>query len=83
MKKIFFLVFVVILSFVSVSALECGDTIIGGGARGVKGISGGEMKRLAIATELLSNPSLPTHPRLFTSEKEYYIEYRNKLIPVS
>jgi len=39
---------------------ECKNTRIGGGIFGGsdKGISGGERKRTAIATELLSDPSL-------------------------
>lgn len=38
---------------------RCADTVIGGGEFAmVKGLSGGERKRLAIATELLSHPKI-------------------------
>ena len=34
------------------------NTVIGDAARGIKGISGGECKRLAFASEVLTNPPL-------------------------
>ncbi|XP_002742012.1 protein white-like [Saccoglossus kowalevskii] len=37
---------------------KCANTIIGNPARGIKGISGGEMKRLSFASEVLTNPPL-------------------------
>ena len=37
---------------------KCQNTVIGNPERGVKGISGGERKRLAFASEVLTNPSL-------------------------
>ncbi|XP_070566509.1 protein white-like [Ptychodera flava] len=37
---------------------KCANTIIGNPARGIKGISGGEMKRLSFASEILTNPPL-------------------------
>lgn len=37
---------------------KCENTIIGNPERGIKGISGGERKRLAFASEVLTNPSL-------------------------
>lgn len=42
-----------------VELMRCADTIIGGGEFAlVKGLSGGERKRLAIGTELLSHPKI-------------------------
>ncbi|KAI9559857.1 ABC protein [Daphnia sinensis] len=38
--------------------IKCTDTIIGHAEAGIKGISGGERKRLAFASETLTNPSL-------------------------
>uniref|UniRef100_A0A0P5IC49 Protein white n=1 Tax=Daphnia magna TaxID=35525 RepID=A0A0P5IC49_9CRUS len=37
---------------------KCENTVIGNPERGIKGISGGERKRLAFASEVLTNPSL-------------------------
>ncbi|XP_057365334.1 protein white-like [Daphnia carinata] len=37
---------------------KCADTVIGHAVTGIKGISGGERKRLAFASETLTNPSL-------------------------
>lgn len=37
---------------------KCADSTIGNPERGIKGISGGERKRLAFASEVLTNPSL-------------------------
>uniref|UniRef100_A0A0P6GN14 Protein white n=1 Tax=Daphnia magna TaxID=35525 RepID=A0A0P6GN14_9CRUS len=37
---------------------KCENTMIGNPERGIKGISGGERKRLAFASEVLTNPSL-------------------------
>ena len=37
---------------------KCYNSRIGNPERGVKGISGGERKRLAFASEVLTNPSL-------------------------
>ena len=37
---------------------KCQDTIIGSSIDGTRGVSGGERKRCAIATELLTNPSI-------------------------
>ncbi|XP_038077378.1 protein white-like [Patiria miniata] len=42
----------------SVGLSRCMDTVIGNPQRGVSGISGGERKRLAFASEVLTNPSL-------------------------
>ncbi|XP_022079982.1 protein white-like [Acanthaster planci] len=36
----------------------CSDTVIGNAQRSISGISGGERKRLAFASEVLTNPSL-------------------------
>ena len=38
--------------------LKCLDTLIGGGQHAIKGISGGEMKRLSFASEVLTDPPL-------------------------
>ncbi|KZS03063.1 ATP-binding cassette sub-family G member 4 [Daphnia magna] len=37
---------------------KCRNTLVGNPEKGIKGISGGERKRLAFACELLTNPSL-------------------------
>ena len=37
---------------------KCADTMVGEPERGIKGISGGEKKRLAFATEVLTNPQI-------------------------
>jgi len=37
---------------------KCATTVIGNPERGIKGISGGERKRLAFASEVLTNPAL-------------------------
>lgn len=37
---------------------KCANTVIGDPSKGVKGISGGERKRLAFASEVLTNPPL-------------------------
>ena len=37
---------------------KCADTVIGKPDQGVKGISGGQMKRLSLASEVLTNPAL-------------------------
>ncbi|XP_071490677.1 protein white-like [Diadema antillarum] len=37
---------------------KCADTVIGNPDRGIKGISGGERKRLSFASEVLTNPAL-------------------------
>nr|XP_054767931.1 protein white-like [Lytechinus pictus]XP_054767932.1 protein white-like [Lytechinus pictus] len=37
---------------------KCSETVIGNPDRGIKGISGGERKRLSFASEVLTNPSL-------------------------
>jgi len=37
---------------------KCANTVIGNPERGIKGISGGERKRLAFASEVLTNPAL-------------------------
>ena len=37
---------------------KCEDTLIGSVETGIKGISGGERRRLAFACELITNPSL-------------------------
>ena len=36
----------------------CADALIGGNSSLIRGISGGERKRVAVATELLSNPAI-------------------------
>jgi ATP-binding cassette, subfamily G (WHITE), eye pigment precursor transporter len=36
----------------------CADALIGGSSSLIRGISGGERKRVAVATELLSNPAI-------------------------
>jgi ABC-type multidrug transport system ATPase subunit len=36
----------------------CSDALIGGASSLIRGISGGERKRVAVATELLSNPAI-------------------------
>jgi len=36
----------------------CADALIGGSNSLIRGISGGERKRVAVATELLSNPAI-------------------------
>jgi ATP-binding cassette, subfamily G (WHITE), eye pigment precursor transporter len=41
-----------------VALTHCPDTIIGGAGTAFRGISGGEKKRLAFGTELLSDPSI-------------------------
>jgi ABC-type multidrug transport system ATPase subunit len=38
--------------------LKCSDTMIGGAPSPIKGLSGGERKRLSFATELIGNPSI-------------------------
>lgn len=43
---------------VEVALNHCADTIIGGGNSGIRGISGGERKRLSFGTELLNDPSI-------------------------
>lgn len=60
---------------------KCADTIIGNSF--IKGISGGERKRVSIGVELLSNPSLlfldePT-TGLDSSTAYLVIEYLRKL----
>jgi len=42
----------------ALSLTKCVNTLIGGGNALIKGISGGEMKRLSFASEVLFNPSL-------------------------
>lgn len=42
----------------ALSLTKCVNTLIGGSNALIKGISGGEMKRLSFATEVLFNPSL-------------------------
>lgn len=37
---------------------KCADTVVGGVGSVVRGVSGGERKRLSFASEILSNPSL-------------------------
>jgi ABC-type multidrug transport system ATPase subunit len=37
---------------------KCENTIIGNPQLGIKGISGGEMRRLAFASEIITNPSI-------------------------
>nr|QUF59469.1 ATP-binding cassette transporter Abcg-like5 [Brachionus angularis] len=37
---------------------KCSDTLIGNPEKGIKGISGGERRRLAFACELITNPNL-------------------------
>ena len=37
---------------------KCEDTLIGAPELGVKGISGGERRRLAFASEVITNPSI-------------------------
>ena len=45
--------------FISKLNLEkCQDTLIGNTKLGVKGISGGELRRLAFASEIITNPAL-------------------------
>lgn len=36
----------------------CADALIGGSNSLIRGVSGGERKRVAVATELLSNPAI-------------------------
>ena len=38
--------------------LKCADTVIGKHDQGQKGISGGQRKRLSLASEVLTNPSI-------------------------
>ena len=38
--------------------MKCADTVIGKPESGVKGISGGQMKRLSLASEVLTNPAI-------------------------
>ncbi|KAJ6219858.1 hypothetical protein RDWZM_005670 [Blomia tropicalis] len=40
------------------SLIKCADTSVGGTIDSGKGISGGELKRLSFATEILTNPSI-------------------------
>lgn len=37
---------------------KCGDQLIGNPERNMKGISGGERRRLAFASEIITNPSI-------------------------
>ena len=48
-KKIFFLKF---------NLKKCEDSLIGIPERGIKGISGGERRRLSFASEVITNPSV-------------------------
>ncbi len=38
--------------------LECADNLIGDETLGLKGISGGQMRRVSIAIELVKDPSV-------------------------
>jgi ABC-type multidrug transport system ATPase subunit len=37
---------------------KCEETLIGNVQLGIKGISGGEMRRLAFASEIITNPGI-------------------------
>jgi ABC-type multidrug transport system ATPase subunit len=41
-----------------VNLKKCENTLIGVAAQGIKGISGGEMRRLAFASEIITDPGI-------------------------
>lgn len=42
----------------AVNLRKCADSLIGGPQAFIRGVSGGERKRLSVATELLSDPEI-------------------------
>jgi ABC-type multidrug transport system ATPase subunit len=65
---LFLLIKLIFLLYKKLNLKKCQDTVIGVPSLNIKGISGGERRRLAFASEIITNPGL-----LFCDEPTRYL----------